>query len=203
MTLAEWSLIHVLGYFLAAAAPVPFLWWAGRLLWKHIVVVSGGDPDKARDDHLPLPPALVGAVERCLYLGALLEGYPGLIGAWFVLKVAGAWTGWSQGMPAPARDRFVGTVYIKGRLVFNTGVISNGLSLAHAFAAAAAIELALAGHRCLAPWVALAPFLLTLGTIGWTTHEIERLEGKRLQGELSENPVPARTGESAPLTGPV
>jgi hypothetical protein len=63
---------------------------------------------------------MVGVVERGLYTTSYLLGRAEFIGAWLLLKVAGAWRGWNEGHAG-----------VEGRAMYQTTLIGTGLSLAY------------------------------------------------------------------------
>jgi hypothetical protein len=74
----------------------------------------------APNSHLP---ALVGAIERGLFVGALQLERGEFIAVWLALKVAAQWKGWEQGLGA-------GSAKVQGRDLFNVFLIGSGLSIA-------------------------------------------------------------------------
>ena len=98
-------------------------------LWR---AEAGNPSDKVRPGGYLS--ALVGFVERALFVATLQMGRGELIGIWLVLKVAGQWHRWANGEKA-------GDKTIDGRSAFNIFLIGSGLSIAYAFVGAQLIRL--------------------------------------------------------------
>ena len=67
-----------------------------------------------KDSRAKKQSALLGIVERALYISAFLIEFPEFIGIWFTLKMVVKWRSWSKR---------------EGRLLFNNFLIGNGLSI--------------------------------------------------------------------------
>jgi len=155
---------HTIGYLFAIAVPLIPLREISRLLWRQITLVRGvptatADANQNRD-----LPALIGVLERILYVAAILTGAKELVGVWLAMKVAGGWELWKEGtivewIGAGGRH----TAEIGGRSFFNTFLVGSALSLLNATAAAGAIDSGLKNHYWLAFAQLFAAVALTLG----------------------------------------
>ena len=153
---------HVLGYFGAVFFPAPALYWIGVFLWRSIASDGKPQPSAGAIDsyHRRDLPAIVGGLERVLYVASWLVGRPEFIGVWLALKIAGGWKAWYDG-------RDVNGVHIEGRYHFNVFLIGCGLSVLNALTAAKAIEWLCAGDGWRALLVAGATLSLTYGLWAW------------------------------------
>lgn len=147
-------------YFLIVALPFYPLYCTGQVLWVQMVKREQGNPDTAALANRTLFPALVGVVERPLFLAALMGYHAEFIGVWLALKVAGGWFGWTEGIDVPAATG-TKTVRVPGRVLFNRNLILSGLSVAYALAFSEALS-ALPHDGWLALLIATSPFLLDL-----------------------------------------
>lgn len=109
----------------------PFL----RTVWRLVVftLIPPGDFDRERHQHdyEKVTPALVGLVERPLYLLSISAGAHGLVGLWLAIKMAGGWVRWSHGLGGTHDQR----ARIPGRSVFGVSLAGSGLSVGFAVAA--------------------------------------------------------------------
>jgi hypothetical protein len=161
----------VVGYGLAVLLPVRPVRQLGVLLWRRITAAEGVSRDEADKAHGPDLPLIVGAVERALYVAALVPGGDGraFIGLWLSLKVAGNWRGWSEGSTVPRGNGTSATIH--PRSVLNLFLIGNGLSLLNAVAWAAFIQLALQHELACALAAPAGSTLLTFGLWRWVARK--------------------------------
>lgn len=141
---------HLIGYSVAMLVPVPALMGISRLLWIHLVLDARERADDPAAGHQAYLPALLGVLERFLYVAALLQGYAEFVGVWLALKVAGGWKGWTEGEEG-----------IHGRHLFNSTLIGSGLSLVWAVVGAAIVAWLVGGRPELAVSAGVASFLVT------------------------------------------
>lgn len=101
--------------------------------------------------------ALVGVIERVLFVLALYIGQPEFIGLWLTLKIASQWTQWGQ-------DSVVlgPTAKVPGRAVFQVFLVGNAFSMLFSFAAFKSFQWLQAGQPTRA---ITALLILTLGTL--------------------------------------
>jgi hypothetical protein len=124
-----------------------------RLFWEHLALDAEQDPN-AKPGHQGYLPAILGVLERLLYIAALLAGFAEFIGVWLVLKVAGGWEGWSKG-----REK------VLGRHLFNASMVSSALSLLWAVVGTAMILWLQGGRADLA--IASGAAVLTATYLFW------------------------------------
>ena len=106
--------------------PLWSLYWIQRYLWEMLVYDHIGVLTKTqRRNDLPL---ITGAIERVLYIGAILLGHPEFIAFWIGLKAAGSWKAWTEGVSLSRRK----SVIISGRSIFGLFIIGSAISLMHA-----------------------------------------------------------------------
>lgn len=74
--------------------------------------------------------ALVGVIERVLFVLALYIGKPEFIGLWLTLKIASQWTQWGLDNVALGP-----TATVPGRAVFQVFLVGNAFSMLFSFAA--------------------------------------------------------------------
>jgi hypothetical protein len=116
-------LAHILGYTFAILVAHWPIWLISKRLWDDFVPKGKKTSEiRPRAWH----PALVGIMERGLYVAALQNNAAEFIGVWLAIKVASQWKGWSEGIEEKE-------VIITGRELANTFMIGNGLSLTYAF----------------------------------------------------------------------
>jgi hypothetical protein len=145
------------GYVLGVLAPIWPMAQVSRLLWRRVGVTAEGE-------HRTDLPLIVGALERVLYISALLGGVREFVGLWLALKVVGGWKGWSEDRVLKAEGG--GEVKVHPRNTVNVFLIGNGLSLMNAAAATDLIRLAGNG-QCGRGWaVAITAFVATAALWG-------------------------------------
>jgi hypothetical protein len=111
-----------------------------RLLWWQVADHNGIQRTALLADVIFLP-ALVGLLERLLYIIALLAKSPEFIGVWLALKVAGGWSGWSGKREYKWDDNGKEILgYVPGRQEFNLFLVGTALSLIFAVAGAFTIQ---------------------------------------------------------------
>ena len=93
------------------------------------------------DIHSPTAhlPALVGLIERGLFVGALQHDRGEFVAVWLALKVAAQWKGWEQGVGS-------GSAKVQGRDLFNVFLVGSGLSIAFSALSVRLAELARWGN---------------------------------------------------------
>jgi len=115
------------GFGVALLLPQLFLpatmrnYWA-RVLKHHNVPIGASGIDL---DYLP---AVVGVLERILYVIAILAEAPEFIGVWLAIKTAGSWKGWSEGRDYPSGDGTEKKIVIPGRQEFNLFLVGSAVS---------------------------------------------------------------------------
>ena len=102
-------------------------------LWR----AEAGNPSDTKVRPAGYLSALVGFVERALFVATLQMGRGEFIGVWLALKVAGQWKRWGEGETIDNRK-------VDGRIFYNIFLIGSGLSIAYAFVGAQLIRLILA-----------------------------------------------------------
>ena len=112
---------YILGYVFAMIIAHPFIWIVVKASYKCIGLTKS-NKDVVRPH--AWQPAIVGFLERGLYVGALHSGANEFIGIWLILKVAGNWKRWSE-------DKSYADHFIAGRNIYNTFLIGNALSIAY------------------------------------------------------------------------
>ena len=81
--------------------------------------------EKKENQRFVYAPALVGLVERALYVAAAQLNSPEFIAVWLAIKVAGQWKTWEEG--ADTEDG-----PIRGQVFFNFFLVGTGFSIAYA-----------------------------------------------------------------------
>jgi len=157
---ADWH--HLVEYlaalgFTSVAAQLPIL-LISRRMWADLVPANGIAEIRRRAWH----PALVGMMERSLYVIALRNNAQVFIAAWLAMKVAGGWKQWSEGV----LDDY-GKVVVPGRHITNVFLVGNGLSLAFAFAGFRMLRAWYEGHPAMAATIALTSMLTAFGIYGF------------------------------------
>jgi hypothetical protein len=69
---------NIIGYAAAILLPVLGLLWIGRLYWEVVALDAGYSRREAETARRRDIPALIGIIERFLYIAALLAGAPEL-----------------------------------------------------------------------------------------------------------------------------
>jgi hypothetical protein len=142
---------YVIGYAFSLWGPVAPFWRIGAisaLIWDSL----GGTP-RGHETRLP---NMVGVVERSLYTTSYLLRKAEFIGAWLVLKVAGAWRGWNKGYAG-----------VEGRAMYQTTLIGTGLSLAYGVMGALLVRWLSDGLAGAATTAATSLLALHLGIWWW------------------------------------
>jgi hypothetical protein len=122
---------YAIGYgFATVVAHFPICWLVDRLY------VSIGENPASHGRNRPggWLTKIVGFVERALYVGAINNGAISFIGLWLVIKFAGQWSTWRDGI----KD---GDRVLSGQSVLNIFLIANGVSIAYALVGAYLIPL--------------------------------------------------------------
>jgi hypothetical protein len=121
---------HFLGYAFAIFIGHYFVYHLVERLWKSI----GESNPKRPGMWLP---EIIGHVERPLYVAALSSDASAFIGVWLVLKVAGNWSAWKDGITQEQKDGIIQeNKRLEGHTIFNIFVIGNGASIAYAMVGA-------------------------------------------------------------------
>ena len=122
---------YAIGYAFATVVAHFTICWLVDRLWLGI----GEDP-ASRGKNRPggWLTKVVGFVERALYVAAIGHGAISFIGLWLVLKFAGHWSIWKDGV----KD---GDRVLTGQAVLNIFLIANGVSIAYAMVGAYLISL--------------------------------------------------------------
>lgn len=112
-----------------------------RSLWWRIADHNGVARTAILRDVIFLP-AIVGMIERVLYVAAILAGAPEFIGVWLAIKVAGGWKGWSETRQYKWSDSSgqVCVGEVPGRQEYNLFLVGSGLSILFALVAAYSIK---------------------------------------------------------------
>ena len=152
---------NLVGYSAAIIVPGPALLWIAWFYWEIVALDAGFSRKEMRQTRRIDIPAIIGVIERFLYVASLLVGAPELIGVWLILKVAGGWQGWSAGRKPRGQEDDATAPHVYGRQVFNIFLLGSGLSLVWAVAGWASIVW-IATHQVTLAVVALSA--LTLGT---------------------------------------
>ncbi|MCD6282938.1 hypothetical protein J7J84_04975 [bacterium] len=110
----------VIGYFMVTLLH--------RALWNRLyrsraipIEDAHGQPDRW------MPP-VVGVIERTLYAVSYLLGHAEFIGLWLVLKVAGQWGRWNEGIEVKVGER---QEHLPGRSIYYVFLCGTAASLAH------------------------------------------------------------------------
>ncbi|MFH0982032.1 MAG: hypothetical protein V2A79_10880 [Planctomycetota bacterium] len=143
---------NILGYGFAVVVGHCATWLVSARLWADLT-----PPLEERERLRPKPyhPAIVGVIERGLYVAAIQMTAVEFIGVWLAIKVAGQWNRWGEGL----RDE--DQVVVTGREFFNIFLIGNGLSIAFALVGAKLITWLTSGSNSLA---IIVPAILVLAT---------------------------------------
>ena len=160
---------HVVGYLYAVVLPYYFLARTSQRLWVRIATPEGVPPDIIKKGHRNDLPALLGFLERTMYVAAWNVGHPEFIGIWMGLKVAGGWNAWTHGYePKGAKDSNGEQVRVNGRHMFNTHLIGSALSAINSVTGALMTTWLIRGDWSRAVWVGFATFLMTYAIWLWS-----------------------------------
>ncbi len=152
---------YVAGYLYATVAPVYFLARISKLFFLILARDEGVEEVALDRYHRSDIAMLLGLVERPLYVAAWILGAPEFIGVWLALKVAGGWSGWSEGVTVPVKPGSDAKIKITGRHLLNTHLIGSALSVLNAVVGALAIQWLIAGSWPHATWLAIAALAVT------------------------------------------
>ena len=164
---------------LAVLGPALQLYWLQVWLWRRVAHDAKAPVLEADKAHRRDLPALVGGIERLLYVVAILAGAPELVAVWLALKVAGGWKAWSDGRDISwtTEDGSSKSVTVMGRHEFNIFLIGSGLSLLSAGAASYAARWYLAGDTVNAWLAVVAAVVVPLAIMLWARLRCRKLGG--------------------------
>lgn len=158
---------YLWGFLVAILLPQLLLPVVQERLWDMVADHNNVPRHVARQDVVFLP-AIVGLLERVLYVAAILGGQGAFIGVWLALKTAGGWKGWSgERTYSWEVEGQAKTGQIPGRQEFNLFLVGSALSLTFAAAAAYSIRWLLDGSVDYAVAATLTAVLLALATVSW------------------------------------
>ena len=149
---------NIAGYTFALLLGHFAIYYISKALWANFTT-----PSVSIDQLRPSPshPAIVGFIERALYVASIQMGAPQFIGVWLAIKVAGQWRRWGEGYNKDNDE-----VVVTGREFFNVFLIGSGLSIAYALVGALIIGW-LQDDKCgLAVLVALVLVFATAAIFG-------------------------------------
>ena len=146
-----------LAFVVAAFGPIGALYLIGDRLWRVALLEAHISEADHAPEHNTLVPAILGILERVLYMAAFLYGKGEVVGLWFVLRSAGGWSRWADGFKDP-QD---GKKHVPGRTIFNTFCIGFATSLLFALGCYLCLQWALAGDL----YYALGGVLITLVSV--------------------------------------
>ena len=145
-------LANFLGYGFAVVVGHFAIFYLSNALWANLTT-----PTVSMEQLRPsrLHPAIVGFIERTLYVAAIQMSAREFISVWLAIKVAGQWNRWAEGYKSG------GETIVTGREFFNVFLIGNGLSIAYALVGALIIRWLQEGRFDLATLVVLVLLLAT------------------------------------------
>lgn len=116
---------YVVGYAVALILGAIVILFAVRWAWKD---ASGGGVRREDQERLS---AVLGSIERGLYIAALQLHHAEFIGLWLGIRTAGSWTSWRNGVRKD-EDLEGATKDVSGRQVFNIFLMGSALNIAFA-----------------------------------------------------------------------
>lgn len=144
---------YAIGFIYGSLVPSLILASVLRNLWVIIAelnkaVLSTSSRQKVITTNERFTPFILGLIERFLYMTAMFIGQFDFVGLWLLLKVAGGWKKWADGISDFPEARMA----VSGRIVFNVFLIGNGLSIAFAFVGYSVTKLLITGNMWQAVW---------------------------------------------------
>jgi hypothetical protein len=146
-------------------------WWAVAVGYSYSTLVAhlpiywlmtairrslGYDPGPTNFQY-PEYPSMLGILERSLYTASWQFGKPEFIGLWLLLKVAGQYKEWAEGMDIQNK-------HIRGRILLDVFLIGNGFSVGYAVLGALLIDWLNRPKPLLLPALTV-PFILIIATL--------------------------------------
>jgi hypothetical protein len=101
-----------------------FVKLVSEAMWTKLLDKAPDLEQVARRDNWQTP--IVGAVERALYFSCYLLGQYSFVGLWLMLKVAGQWRRWNEGIG----DTETNERKLEGRSIYYVFLVGSTLSLA-------------------------------------------------------------------------
>lgn len=120
--------------------------------------------------------AVVGFVERTLYLGSILANKPEFIAIWLAFKIAGQWDRWKTDYYADPKKRplLEDSPGDTARAVWGGYAIGNGLSIAFAFTGGVIIQLLVDSNLMQALFLGISLLILCLFLHLYIRHHVKK-----------------------------